>query len=100
LTHPDGNSEANAIGAEKMRNVMDTIFACLTDVISGNGGDVIKLAGDLVICTWTRTSGQSMGSVVALAAQARARVSLMCLSCQTIDAMMIDDSAHPHQMIV
>ncbi len=65
----DGNTEAAAIGAEKMRNVMDTIFACLTDVISGNGGDVIKLAGDLVICTWTRAGGQSLATATAHAAQ-------------------------------
>ncbi len=29
---------------------MDTIFSSLTDVINRNGGDVVKLAGDLIIC--------------------------------------------------
>ncbi len=29
---------------------MDMIFSSLTDVINRNGGDVVKLAGDLIIC--------------------------------------------------
>ena len=58
-------------GAEELAGFISTFFGDLVDAIHSSGGDIIKFAGDCLICVWEHrpTDGCSLGQTVYNAAR-------------------------------
>jgi len=57
-------------GVEALTGALNTYFERLMDLITGHGGDIIKMAGDAVISIWTpQESGEDLATATQRAAQ-------------------------------
>jgi class 3 adenylate cyclase/tetratricopeptide (TPR) repeat protein len=59
-------------GAEELRGLLDGAFQPLLELIAGNGGDVLKFAGDALLACWPSPGGELDGRGLAAATAAAA----------------------------
>ena len=45
-------SGEGAAGAERLSEILDRYFGCMTDIAVGHGGDVLDIVGDAVLVAW------------------------------------------------
>ena len=57
-------TDARGKGSEELASFISSFFEDLVDTISASGGDIIKFAGDCLICIWEKKDGRSMGQTV------------------------------------
>jgi len=56
-------------GVEKLTNHLNTYFDALIGTIYRYGGDIVKFAGDAILCVWPAASPKGLGGMISLACQ-------------------------------
>ena len=57
-------TDARGKGSEELASFISSFFEDLVETISASGGDIIKFAGDCLICIWEKKDRYSMGRTV------------------------------------
>jgi class 3 adenylate cyclase len=57
-------TDARGKGSEHLASFISGFFESLVETISASGGDIIKFAGDCLICVWEKKGDFSMGQTV------------------------------------
>lgn len=91
-------------GAERIRDVLDASLGSLVETVLDHGGDVLKFAGDAVVCFWSGAESSMTGAATAaitcglraqanaaaMLAEADARMALrVCIGCGDLDMLEI-----------